>query len=470
MDLKQTQSLVDRVWNETIVPTLSDYIKIPNLSPMFDARWRESGHMERVLALVLEWIRGQAVPGLTAEVLRLPGRTPLLLLEAPGTVPETVLYYGHLDKQPPMEPWADGLGPFKPVIRDGRLYGRGGADDGYAVFASVLSVRAMKAQNAAHPRCVMLIECCEESGSDDLPAYIETIRDRIGRPRLIVCLDSGCASYDQLWGTTSLRGLVMGTLRVELLREGIHSGEGSGLVASSFRVLRQVLSRLEDERTGEIIPKIFHAEIPVDRLRQAETTARALGESIVRALPLHDGVEPVASDPAELLLNRTWRPALSITGQEGMPPLETAGNVLRPFTSVKISLRVPPTKDADALSGALKQILEAEPPYGARVTFEPDKASSGWNAPPLAEWLERSIDRASRAFFGKPACYMGEGGSIPFMDMLGRRFPEAQFLITGVLGPHSNAHGPNEFLDLATAKNLTASVAHVVADVAEARS
>jgi acetylornithine deacetylase/succinyl-diaminopimelate desuccinylase-like protein len=465
MDPRLTHTFVDNVWNESIVPTLCRYIAIPNLSPMFDASWRSHGYMDRAVELAASWVRAQGVVGLELEVMRLPDRTPLLVIEVPGTTDskDTVLYYGHLDKQPPMEPWDEGLGPFLPVIRDGRLFGRGGADDGYAVFASVLSVRALQAQKVPHHRIVIIIECCEESGSTDLPSYIEALADRIGKPSLVVCLDSGCGNYDQLWGTTSLRGLVSGTLSVELLKEGIHSGDGSGLVASSFRVLRQLLDRLEDSRTGEIIPRPFHTSIPRDRAKQAEVTARVLGPELIDGLPVHSGVVTVSSDPVELLLNRSWRPALAITGQAGMPPLEVAGNVLRPMTALKVSLRIPPMVDAEEAQRGLKKLFESDPPYGARVRFTGDKSASGWNAPPLAPWLEKAMDEASVAFFGKTACLFGEGGSIPFMDMLGKRFPEAQFLITGVLGPHSNAHGPNEFLDIATGKKLTSVVAHVVA-------
>jgi acetylornithine deacetylase/succinyl-diaminopimelate desuccinylase-like protein len=165
-----------------------------------------------------------------------------------------------------------------------------------------------------------------------------------------------------------------------------------------------------------------------------------------------------------MLLNRTWRPALSITGIDGVPSLSDAGNVLRPMTAAKISLRIPPGVDADHATASLKEILERDPPYGASVTFKGEMGADGWAAPDLSPWLETATDEASRTFFGKPAMYMGEGGSIPFMGMLGERFPEAQFLITGVLGPGSNAHGPNEFLDIPTGKRLTACVARVLED------
>lgn len=463
MDAKKTFAFVDRAWNETVVPTISEYITIPNLSPMFDPAWRENGHMDRAVALAQSWVEKQGVRGLKMEVVRLPDRTPLLFIEVPGASDETVLFYGHLDKQPPMLPWAEGLGPFTPVIRNDRLYGRGGADDGYAVYASVLAVKALQEQNIPHARAVMVIECCEESGSYDLPAYIEALKDRIGTPSFVVCLDSGCGTYDAMWSTTSLRGLVSGNLVVELIKEGVHSGDGSGVVASSFRVLRTLLSRIEDQDTGVLIPKSLYAEIPAQRIEQAKRTAEVIGDEMLHGYPLHPGVKTMSNDPVQLLLNRTWKPMLSITGIAGMPPLEQAGNVLRPMTAVKISLRVPPGVDAEKATAELKRIFETDPPYNAKVTFTGEKSAAGWAAPALAPWLEKASDEASQAYFGKRAHYMGEGGTIPFMDMLGKRFPQAQFLITGVLGPGSNAHGPNEFLDIPTGKKLTACVAQVFA-------
>ena len=171
----------------------------------------------------------------------------------------------------------------------------------------------------------------------------------------------------------------------------------------------------------------------------------------------------VSDDPLELMLNRTWRPTLSITGQAGMPDLVQGGNVLRPMTALKLSIRLPPTLAATGIDGKLKTLLESDPPYGARVKFDAEKPAAGWEAPKSEKWLDDAIDRASRTHFGKPAVTWGEGGSIPFMAMLGERYPRAQFVVTGVLGPHSNAHGPNEFLDIEYAKKITACVAEVIA-------
>jgi acetylornithine deacetylase/succinyl-diaminopimelate desuccinylase-like protein len=464
MNAEQIARNVGETWDSSIVPTLERYIRIPNQSPLFDPDWKRNGHMHQAITLARAWVEQQSVPGLRIETHEIDGRTPLLFMEIDGDPSSTVLMYGHLDKQPAMVGWEAGLGPWTPVLRDGKLYGRGGADDGYAIFSAITAVRALKSQQLPHSRIVVIIECCEESGSLDLPAYIELLADRIGTPRLVICLDSGCGNYEQLWMTTSLRGSIVGNLNVEVLTEGVHSGDASGIVPDSFRIIRLLLDRLEDATTGRIIPDWLHVNVPPHRIDQARETARILGGEVHNKFPFIGATKPIDNDTLELLLNRTWRPALAITGQGGMPDLVQAGNVLRPKTSLKVSLRLPPTLDATNIDRKLKELFESDPPYGSRVTFEPEKGGTGWEAPKTDAWLEQSVDSASQMFFGKPATTWGEGGSIPFMGMLGQRYPTAQFLITGVLGPHSNAHGPNEFLHIGAGKGVTSCVAKVIAD------
>jgi acetylornithine deacetylase/succinyl-diaminopimelate desuccinylase-like protein len=472
MDTARLSGFIGGLWDDEIVPKLVEYIRIPNKSPMFDAQWAEHGYMDQAVALLEGWARGKlaALPGATLEVVRLPGRTPLIYIDVPATLPgceDTVVLYGHLDKQPEMTGWAEGLGPWTPVLKGDKLYGRGGADDGYAMFGSLAALLALAEQGVPRARCVILIEACEESGSYDLPHYVDHLAARIGSPSLVVCLDSGCGNYDQLWLTTSLRGMTGGELTVQVLEEGVHSGDASGVVPSSFRILREILSRLEDPATGKIKPEELYVEIPPQRIEQARRSTEVLGEAVYDKFPFVEGMQPVTKDLVELVLNRTWRPQLAVTGVGGMPALESAGNVLRPFTAVKLSLRVPPTLNGTKAGKFLKELLEKDPPYGAKVTFKLEKDGSGWNAPQLSPWLEQAVAEASEHYFGAPAAYMGEGGSIPFMGMLGEKFPQAQFLITGVLGPHSNAHGPNEFLHVPTGKKVSMVVAEVVARHAE---
>ncbi len=468
----------NEAWDARIVPALTDYIAIPAKSPMFDAQWGEHGMLERVVTDAARWVESRKVAGLKLEVIRLPGRTPLLFFDIPATRPQsagtgTVLLYGHLDKQPEFSGWRQDLGPWTPKLEGGLLYGRGGADDGYAVYAAITAIEALDRAGVARPRCVGLIESCEESGSPDLPAYLEALKGRLGAVALVVCLDSGAGNYDQLWLTTSLRGMVSGVLKVEILTEGIHSGDASGLVPSSFRIMRQVLDRLEDSATGRLLPESFHCTVPASRLAQAQATAAILGDLVWKRMPWSCGLDgqpslPTTSDPVQGLLRRTWQPTLSVTGVEGFPDLQSAGNVLRPYTAFKLSLRLPPLVNGHEASLKLKTLLEDNAPYNARVTFHPDGragalGATGWNAPELAPWLEQALNGASQAQWGAPVGYIGQGGTIPLMSMLAAGFPKAQMMVCGVLGPKSNAHGPNEFLNVGYGKRITAAVSQVIA-------
>jgi len=465
MDTTHARAFIDQLWQDSILPTLVEYIRIPNKSPAFDSDWEANGYMEQAIVLLESWCQQQALRDMTIRTVRLAGRTPVLCIDIPSqdAEAETVLLYGHLDKQPEMHGWRSDLGPWKPVLENDRLYGRGGADDGYAVFASLAAIGALQAQGVPHARCVVLIEASEESGSPDLPAYMDELADTIGTPSLVICLDSGCGNYEQLWCTTSLRGLISGDLTVTVLEEGVHSGDAGGIVPSSFRIARHLLDRLEDAETGEILPGALVDEIPDERRYQATRAAKVLGEQVHQRFPFVPGVRPVRGDIAELILNRTWRSALEVTGAAGLPPLTNAGNVARPSTTLRLSLRLPPTCDAESAMRTVKALLESQPPQGTQVTFRPEQTGTGWNAPPLNPWLSTALEQASHSWFGKEALYMGEGGTIPFMNMLGQRYPKAQFLITGVLGPGANAHGPNEFLHIPTAQKLTGCVAKVLA-------
>jgi acetylornithine deacetylase/succinyl-diaminopimelate desuccinylase-like protein len=483
LDVARALDETSRAWDDDIVQQLSDYIRIPAKSPLFDPQWREHGHIETVVRHAAAWVEAQKIDGLKLEVIRLEGRTPVLFFEVPassgaqGQTPsaQTVLMYGHLDKQPEFSGWRHDLGPWTPHYEDGKLYGRGGADDGYAVYASITAIAALKSQQLAHPRIVGLIETCEESGSYDLLPYIDALRapgnNRLGDVGLVICLDSGAGNYDQLWLTTSLRGMASGTLKVEVLTEGVHSGDASGLVPSSFRIMRQVLDRLEDSATGRLLPASFHCEVPPERLAQARATAAILGEELYRRFPwahydcggATTFTLPTTTDPLQALLARTWTPTLSVTGADGLPELQNAGNVLRPYTAFKLSLRLPPLVDAAQAVQQLKTLLEDNAPYQARVTFEPASVSTGWNAPSNAPWFEQALNAASQACYGAPCATIGQGGTIPLMNMLSQGFPRAQMMVCGVLGPKSNAHGPNEFLHVPYAKKLTAAVAQVIA-------
>lgn len=463
---------IAQFWDSNVMPTLLEYIRIPNVSPAYAPDWAETGHMAAAAGLLRDWCEEMLPPGSDLELVQLPGLTPVLLAAVPGTPGcenlGPTLLYGHMDKQPEMTGWREGLGPWEPVIEGDRLYGRGGADDGYSTFSAVAALRLLGEAGVPHPPCIILIEASEESGSSHLPRYIEHLGARIGAPALVVALDSGCADYERLWVTTSLRGLIQVDLKVSMLEVGIHSG-ASGAVPSTFRILRRLLDRIEDAETGEIRLPELQAEVPAERREQIEALCAELGPMASR-YPLIPGARPASDDPVERIIASTWRPALSVTGLGGAPPLAAAGNVLRPFTAAKLSIRLPPTTDAAVAATAVRRALESDPPYGARVEVRVEGAEDGWNAPTEPAWLSEALDSASLSAFGRRSGREGTGGSIPFVGSLARRFPHAAFLVTGVLGPGANAHGPNEFLHLPTARRVTACVGAVLAAQASALS
>jgi acetylornithine deacetylase/succinyl-diaminopimelate desuccinylase-like protein len=454
-------SYINEFWDKYITPTLIEYIRIPNKSPDFDPDWLKNGHMTKALKLAGDWAEKYKPDGSTVHIFQEQDRTPLIMIDCPGNIQGNILMYGHLDKQPEMQGWRDGLGPWNPVLKGDKLYGRGGADDGYAMFASTAAVRSLKDQNLDHPRIVILIEFSEESGSPDLPFYMDHCAPLIGKPDLVICLDSGARNYEQFWSTTSLRGLIGCTLRVDVLTEGVHSGSASGIVPSSFRVLRQLLSRIEDESSGTILLEDLNVNIPERRIKDTKSMVDALDGELDQ-FPWHGSMNSTTIDPVEEALRQTWKPALSIVGLDGIPAIKDGGNVLRPYSEVKLSMRIPPTLDKEIAVRVMKKTLTENPPYDASITVEFDEPATGWNAPEIEPWLDSAIQEASHSYFNKPALSMGEGGTIPFMAMLGKKFPKAQFVITGILGPQSNAHGPNEFIHIPYAKNLTASIASII--------
>ena len=469
MDRDSVSAAIGRCWRDEIVSELERYIAIPAVSPGFDPDWEAAGHIEAAVQQLSSWIESRPVAGMTVEVQRLPGRTPLIVVEvapwgdasADGDDGSTVVLYGHLDKQPAIEEWRDGLDPWTPVRDGDRLYGRGGADDGYAAFAGMAAIEAVQAAGGSHSRCLLLIEACEESGTQDLMDHLDALGDRLGDVSLLICLDSGCATYDTLWLTTSLRGLVDATLRVDVISEGWHSGMAGGLVPSSFRLARILLDRIEDSATGRVLLDTTRVGIPAHRVAEARSMAAVLGGT-GEDFGLVGDLRLMEEDPAEGLLARTWRPSLSVVGADGLPPTASAGNVLRPYTALQLSLRLPPTARAEAVASELTDRLTTDPPLQVSVSVEGIDYADGWDAPALSPWLARALDDSALHRFGQPMQLFGEGGSIPFIAMLGEMFPQAQFVVTGVLGPESNAHGPNEFLHLAYAEKLTCCIADIL--------
>ncbi|MCP3942117.1 MAG: M20/M25/M40 family metallo-hydrolase [Desulfobacteraceae bacterium] len=465
MDTNAIKDFVEKTWDESVIPQLMEYIRIPALSPGFDKNWEEAGLLLKAAKLIEKWCHSMELKNCHIRTISPENRTPLVLVEVDAFLAEmsdSILFYGHIDKQPEFTGWDEGKGPWKPVLEDDKLYGRGGADDAYSVFTAITAIKALQEQNIPHGRCVLLIESCEESGSVDLDFYLEEYKAVIGSPDLIICLDSGCGDYQRMWLTTSLRGGIGGRLSVDILSEGIHSGN-SGAVASSFRIIRQLLDRIEDAGTGDILVDELKVDVPQNRLDQIREAAGILGEDLLGAYPLVDGAMPAVDDVVQLMIKKTWGATLSYTGVDGMPSIDKAGNVLRPNTTLALAFRTPPTADPFSAGEKIKQILEQDPPYGAKVSFDISKSGNGWEMPRVSPEFEDILEQVCLDCFGNALGYTGEGGGIPLMNLLAQKFPRAEFLVTGVLGPHANAHGPNESLDIPFVKKLTSAIACILA-------
>ncbi len=467
IDYAQIHEWVDKQWEEHALDSLSKFIEIPALSPAFDGDWESNGYLDDTIDHFVAWLGTLPVNGMACSVHRLAGRTPVLIVQIEGTTDGEVLFYSHLDKQPPFTGWSEGKGPWKPVREDPWLYGRGSVDDGYGGYLSVLSILALQQHGIPHPKATFLIETCEESGSFDLPAYLDELSEILGSPDLVVVMDSGAGDYERLWVTTSLRGLVGGTLRVGVSKEGVHSGMAGGIIPSSFRIARALVSRIEDENTGKVLLPELSVEISDELRGEAEGIANVLGENVWTDLPALDGVQPQTPGLSEIVLSGNWRPSLSVTGADGMPALKDAGNVLRTHTSLKLSMRIPPGVESESASSIMKSALERDAPHGAHVTFEPEAAANGFSAPAMKASFRNALNEASLATFGNPMQVFFEGGTIPFLAMMQEKYPSADFLVTGSLGPGGNAHGPDEKLHIPATKAVTTCLVAAIASMGE---
>ena len=461
LDLDELSDFVEEWWDKSALPSLCEFVEIPALSPSFDSDWEANGYLDAAVNTFIAWIRSLPLKGLTVSVHRLKNRSPLLLVKIEGDEDGEVLFYSHLDKQPEATGWSEGKGPWKPVIEDGWLFGRGSVDDGYGGYAGILSVLALQDQGVSHPTCRFLIETGEESGSPDLSYYLDELESVLGTPDLVIVLDTGGIDYDRLWVTESLRGIVAGTLSVKVSSVGVHSGHGSGVMPSSFRLARQLLSRIEDENTGEIKPEWLHIEI-TDKMKEQATKIIEMNSESTDDFPLLDGVEKQVNDPLDIFLTMNLSPSLSIIGADGIPSIQDAGNVLRTNTDLKISIRTPPGISAEKVAVKVQELLEKDPPNGAHVSAVMTEVADGFLSPELPEKLSEMLEKAGKQFYGNSPMSLFIGGTIPVMAMLQSRYPDSKFIITGAGGPGGNAHGPDEKLHIPTAKKVTKCMAAAV--------
>ena len=468
LDLSRLSDFIDKKWDESALPSLCEFIEIPALSPSFDSDWEENGYLDAAIETFISWVKSLPLERTSISVHRLSYRSPVLLVTINGDAEGEILFYSHLDKQPEATGWSEGKGPWKPVIEDNWLYGRGSVDDGYGGYAGILSVLGLQEQGLPHPTCRFLIETGEESGSPDLELYLDELKPQLGIPDVVIVLDTGGMDYDRLWITQSLRGIVAGTLSVKVSSEGVHSGHGSGVMPSSFRLIRQLLSRLEDENTGEILPEWLHTEVTPEMNDICSQIIKMKGDDL-KDFPLLEGVRKQVEDPLDIFVTMNLKPSLSVIGVGGIPPIHSAGNVLRTNTDLKISIRTPPGLDALSIASKVKNLLEDNPPNGAHVTAEINEVADGFLSPKLPESISKDLENACLEFYGNSPMSLYIGGTIPVMAMLQARYRDSKFIITGAGGPGGNAHGPDEKLHIPTAKKVTKCISAAVKSIADYR-
>lgn len=461
-----TKEYIQRAWSGETLDAMKAFIRIPSKSSAFDKEWEKHGYLLKAIEDAAQWGKARFPDG-TFDILSKPGVTPALFIDIPafkGHNGRPVFFYGHFDKQPETIGWSEGLGPWTPVVKNGRLYGRGSSDDGYSFYTALTAIQALEAAGTAHPRIVGFFETDEESGSKDLGAYLHEIAPRCGNPCVLVILDLGICDYDRLWLTSSLRGSIGFKLKVEVLTHPVHSGIASGIVPSSFAVMRELLDRLEDPKTGRVLLPEFHVSLPEEHRKAINRCAAILGRKVL-SFPFAGKTEPRSSDPADAIIKNTWEPTLSILGADGLPSTSEASALLRASTTLSLSFRIPPRVDPKAaLEAAVRAVTENVPSH-ARVTVWDCRAEGGFEAPMLAAWLEEATHSASKALWGNDFEYCFEGATIGTMKDFSSAFPNASFLNMGVLGAEENAHAPNESLPLDYVEKLTEAIASIVAAV-----
>lgn len=461
---KQCDNTIHTLLHGEVLERLCDFIKLPSKSPDFDPDWKAHGFLDAACNQAAAWGRS-FIEDAAFEVLTSPDHTPVLFFDIPATskeIKQSALIYGHLDKQPEAQGWTNNRSPFVPSLEGNKLYGRGAADDGYSFYSAMAAVRALKDAGIAHGRITGLIETSEESGSRDMGYWMKEIAPRCGNVGLIVVLDSTCSDYERMWLTTSFRGCINLTLNVKVLERSVHSGSASSIVPDSFRIARSLLSRVEDEKTGEINDPRLNCPIEPERLKQIRATAEIIGANVFSEFPWYKSAHACQTDVFEAMATRGFKPALCVIGADGLPPCSTAGRVMRQETSLALSMRTPPKLDAKDALDALTEILTANPPYGADVTVTNTSAGDGWMAKMGCEWFDKAIDTSSREVFGCAPAYNCDGASISTLKRMQSHFESAQMLVTGVLGPQSNAHGPDEMLRLDYLEKLTCVIARVL--------
>lgn len=459
------KNTIEQFWLEEAQPTLMDFIRLPSKSTAFDPQWKEHGYLLQACRLAANWIQ-KIIPDATCEIIEDEGKTPCLFVEIGSNDLErqekTIAFYGHLDKQPENEGWKDGLGPWTPYFDGEYLFGRGACDDGYSVFAMITAVETLRRSKMKHPRIVAIFETQEESGSSDLEGYLHQLKAKIGSPECFIVLDNQCGDYNRLWLNTSLRGNISGTLSVSTMSYGVHSGSFSGIVPDPFTVAMTLLGRIQHPETGEILLDTLQAQIPALRLKQIQEVSLRMGDQIWKTAPLLENVQPKYGNNDAILIQSTWKPSLTIIGIDGIPSIQNAGNVIQGSVSLRLSFRIPPGIDIDNALQSINDCFTQNIPYGCSVTWNSLEYLPGWCAPSHSVKYEKLFHDAGEQVFEEKTLACGQGASIGFIPKFEKLFPKTEIILIGVLGPQSNAHSPNEALNVLYTQKLIETIAIVL--------
>ncbi|CAI2368334.1 unnamed protein product [Moneuplotes crassus] len=465
MDTEKSKKFIEDNFQSMFLDPISEFIKVPNLTPSFDPEFQTNGLIEQAIDNVKGYAESMDIPGLKFHVHNEEGRAPMALIEIPGNGKKNIMVYGHLDKQPHMEGWTEGTGPTTPTIIGDKLYGRGSTDDGYVSFATLTAVKNILDQGQEIPRIVLVLEAEEESGSKDLVYLLEKCKDIIKTPDVCLCCDSGALDYKTLWLTSSLRGSMGMNVKVSIAKDAFHSGICGGAMPETFRIANNLLDRLEDPITKRM--EKFEVEIEDRFKEEAKNIVGLVGTDLYKDFKLLEGCRPIHHDNLEeMYLNINWRPALAVCGADGLPTLSKAGNVVRASTSLRLKIRLPPSLDAKEMCDEVVKTLSEDVPFGAKIEFDDVSSGSGWVMKDLKEETSKAIHESSEEFYEKKAGLYGIGGSIPFLKTLEGIYPETEILAMGVGGNDCNIHAPDETLDIPYMKKFIPTLSHILAKMA----
>jgi acetylornithine deacetylase/succinyl-diaminopimelate desuccinylase-like protein len=408
---------------------LERLVRIPSVSADPSA----ARHLRASADAVAVLLRDAGLP--QVDVVGVEGGQPAVIGHRPGPPgAPTVLLYAHHDVQPPGDRADWDSDPFVPAERDGRLYGRGAADDKAGIGVHLAALRAHGDQLPVG--VTVFVEGEEEIGSPTLAAFLDAHGQRL-RADVVVFADSVNWATDVPALTATLRGGGAVTVEVRTLDHGVHGGLYGGAVPDALTVLCRLLATLHDERGDVAVPGLIRGDAFQADLTEAQVRAEA---GVLK------GVQLIGTGS---LTQRLWAaPAIAVTGIDA-PSVQAASNTLLPTARAKLSMRVAPGDDPVRACKALAAYLHAHAPWGAHVSVRPVGLAAPYVAPAGGRGYEAAHSALSQAW-GRPAVDIGVGGSLPFVTAYAGIFPDAEILITGVEDPDTRAHGSNESLHLAT--------------------